>query len=267
MRTGVLFLVLSSPLFLAWIGSGDGSGRWSAGEGKRVEVRDRRVSLDVVARVRESRPTHLVTTIPLPGADGVLTVVADGEGRITLPGPGAKVQYDEYDRDGEIVFRAGRVEGELWTGNDDERVEVELRLRMFDVDRPDVWRTLDRVSVDVESAKPEPKAEPAHHDHHHYEDSGCESGFDDDAYEEDGDEGYGGGGCEGDDLDSGESGGGCEGDDLDSDDGGGCEGDAIAAPGARCRNRRSPLLLRALNWFPYLAVFGFIRVMRRRIPR
>ena len=98
-----------------------------------------------------------------------------------------------------------------------------------------------------------------------------------------------GGGCDADDTDdySDDSSGGCDGDDLDSDtssssgsgcdssssdassgcDGGeaasGCDcgGDALASSNGR---RKRAWIARAVSWLPYFAVFGLIRVMRRR---
>ncbi len=283
MRAGALVLVLLSPLFGGWVATGDGDGRWSAGEGKRVVSAPQSVSFDAVARVAQGRPTHAVLTIRLPDADAVLTLVVDGRGRFQADDHRVKVQYDEYGPGGERVFRAGRVEGRVWIDLD-SGLRGALSVRLYDRTNPARWRVLDQLDFDLEAAEPEAD-EPSHggavevhfHDDHHH-DTGCDSGWDDDYDDYEADDGYGGGsggGCEGDDYDSGDSGGGCEGDDLDSGDsgggcegdtggGGGCEGDAIAATAGGCRTRRSPWILRALNWMPYFAFAGVIGVMRRR---
>lgn len=96
-----------------------------------------------------------------------------------------------------------------------------------------------------------------------------------------------GSGCEADDSDdySDDSSGGCEGDDTSSaasETGSGCDsggssdaasGCGEAASGCDCGGdalanhrgrRRSALMARAVSWLPYFAVFGLLRVMRRR---
>lgn len=269
LRSGALLLVVMSPLFGGWVASGDGDGRWSAGEGKRVFAAPNAVSFDAVARVVDRRATHAVLTLRLPDADGVLTLVVDGEGRMDADDRRVRLQYDEYAADGRVLFRAGRVVGRVWVDRTRDSVAGELAVRLYDEANPEVWRELDRLDFDLESpdVEPEPDRGGDHVDVHYHDDhdTGCDSGWDDGYEDDDGYGGGSGGGCEGDDFDSGDdSGGGCEGDDLDGGGGSSCEGDAIAAGTAGCRTRRSPWIMRAMSWLPYFAMAGFIGVMRRR---
>ena len=281
MRGGRLLLVALCGPCVAWVGAGDGDARWSAGEGKRLEARPRAVGFEAVAQVRPDAPTHVVLTIALGDRDGVLTLVASRDGRVELPSRHVRVRYDEYDADGRRVFQAGEVDGSVALYSGPRAMSGEVVLRLFDVDAPAEWRVFERASFEVR-----PVVEDV--------ESGGRGGYDDDGadhlvvsgggcdgdYEET-DDGYDdGGGCEGDDYDSGagdggggdgdgagssSSGGGCEGDDLGGAGDSGCAGDAVAAPSRRCpRVRRSRWVMRAMSWTPWLAVFCFIRVMRRR---
>jgi hypothetical protein len=99
---------------------------------------------------------------------------------------------------------------------------------------------------------------------------GCDGDDDWDSDSDDDWESSDSGGCDGDDEDwssDSDDSGGCDGDDVSSssssDSEMGCEGDAIAA-GPNGRRRRSPWIMRLVNWMPWLMVFGFVRLARRR---
>ena len=266
MKRGMLLLMM--PLSVAWVGSGQGDLRWSAGEGKQ-EFEASHVSLDVVARIGGGQPTHVLGTVPLGAGDGVLTLEIDPRGgRFELPHPGVLLQYDEYDSDGEVVFRAGQVVGSLWVETRSDEVAVELDVVLYDEADPEQWRHLARSSLEAFPVEPQPERNDDHHHHDPHHDhvvvgGGCDDGWDE---PEDGGGGGGGGGCEGDDFDDGGGGGGCDGDDVGGGGGGdscqGCEGDAIAA-GSSC-SRRSPWLARAVSWLPWAFAVFFFHGMRRR---
>ena len=271
-----LGLLLVAPLCTAWVGSGAGTGDWVEGEEKEILL-ERRLRGDAVVRFEPYAEAQIIVTLPLPGVEGdavwrlVINDRGRGVGPVQLPDRGVEVTYTEYGADGERLFSAdARARGVVeLSGPAAGPLTVSVALTLTDAAAPGSWRRLKGLHLSLSPAADDgPDAHP--HDSggdHYYAASagggGCDSGYDDEGYD-DSDEDWGGdsgGGCDGDDLDSGgsSSGGGCEGD---SAGGGGCEGDAIASDGGR--RRRSPWILRLINWTPWMLCFAAIRLMRRR---
>ncbi|MBU0553517.1 hypothetical protein KKF91_06570 [Myxococcota bacterium] len=269
--------LLLTPALLGWTVYGEGLALWSAGEGQII-AEGQRVPLDVLGRVTPDEVLHLEATLPLRAdrGDGVLAVYMDDRlrnlGRVALPNPRVEIRYREYDPYGDLLFVAALESARGYArldGYGERDLILQLDLRGED---GAAWRRFELVEMHVRAVNPE--LDDALQEGHVVANSGggCDDGYDDNSGYED--EGYGhssGGGCEGDDLDDGggadtSSDGGCEGDDFDSgsegaDPGCDCEGDAVAA--RRGVYQRSPWIVRALNWTPWLLIYLFIQGLKR----
>ncbi|MCA9537363.1 MAG: hypothetical protein KC620_00665 [Myxococcales bacterium] len=287
-------LLLLTPLCVAWNGGGEGTATI-----RGIERSALAVSVGGAARIDVDFQTIL--TGELPDGDVVLSlaVPTDFIGRTALlSDQRIWLAYREYDSEGRLVFestkpRDGRLELQRY-GN-----TVDLRLwgTFADPHEPNIARFLDSVQVYFVGEETPPLARDTDRGGSTtvYVDSsqGCDDGFDDDPSPSADDSG----GCEGDDFessdDSASSGcegddwgdsssggssddsGGCEGDDVgggsDSDWGGSdssssCEGDAVAAGPGRAV-RRSPRIVKLINYAPWLFVFLTLHLLRTRRRR
>jgi len=283
-RRLVLIFALA-PLLAGWDGSAIGT----------VTVKDTGAmavgSAQVDGGVSVGARVHAVLNLHQPGGyGGVLDLEFPEEyidAVVDLPHHPVSIRYTVYDSDGDEVF-FGRVprRGQLVVESTPEGLILLLDAEILSSRTVgDSVSLLDLTARVAEvSAPPPPPPAPVVRRSTYYEDdyyvepdvyvevhhghsSGCDADdWEDDGWADDSSDYDSGGGCEGDDLDTGStSGGGCEGDDIGGGSGAsmdGCEGDALANNGQRAR--KSPTVVRLLNFAPWFFAFLAIRLLRRR---
>jgi hypothetical protein len=295
-------LILASPLpAAAWQGGASGRIGYTANAADET-----RATAAFVARVDGAGLT-LIVTVDVPGeaGDAVLSFDVPPEqarGRMfTLPAPGVRVVYLEYDADGRVVFRAARSAGTVRFSLGSSRLDVSMNVGFEDDlgERRRLQGGRAELPQDVDS----PEAVQARRDAEEqgdgpyvlyvddHGDQGCGAQDDPDDWRDDPQSdtsGYGtgdsstGGGCAGDDFgsgaedpaeSSGDSAGGCEGDGVDSDTDtsasgcdDGCAGDGLAEAsvlGRRpSRSKVDVWVARCVSWTPWWIALLAVRVMR-----